>query len=412
MSDTESRSPHVHDQTVVRLEEANDPYRVDDLEPLTQLWGKPCFEMVQLPPQQPLDPSSKQLDGVESVARGRFSFDADPPCIVRQDYKELWDEMQVHRQRRSKGFCLWGQPGNGKTCALDIFSLICVEREIPFLCYTLGAPAGVLVLVVDGQPRVFSIPRDNFELLEFKVDNFFFVEPGDGDATFGDMATSSAKFLPRTTMVLATSSHPRRFSEWAKQRSALSATIKLVTREEALAVWILKDSPQQSGNLSDHSSAIKFDKLQLKLGKDVPDEGYPADVVEQDMTDPLVEIAPGVKVYTPIFRYHTVGPDLRRIFSEVEPELAPDDSTFMDHILDDVPVDRFLRDAKRLIQQHRSVAHSELCLEYDQIFYLVPSPLNVPVGKRWTPKVRYKTIVPSTFTALRLRDEMAKWDFD
>ncbi|GAA6014970.1 hypothetical protein JCM10207_008689 [Rhodosporidiobolus poonsookiae] len=414
MSDTEPRPPHVSDKTIARLEANHDPDLVEHLEPLTQLWGKPCFEMVQLPFPQLSDHPLKRLDGVESVPHARFTFDADPPRIAFLDYKELWDEMQVYRKAGIQGFCLWGQPGNGKSSALDIFSLICVEREIPFLRWTLGEDTGYLVLVVDGQPRVFSVPRGEIKRLEFKVDNFFFVDSGDRDATFGEMAKSSGKFLPRTTMVLATSPRPSRFSEWVKQRSALYATIKLVTREEALAVWILKDSPQQSSNFSDHSSAIKFDELTLKLGEDVPDEGYPEDVVEQDMADPLVEIVPGLKVYTPIFRYHAVGPDLRRIFLPVKPKLALDAPTFMDHIVDDLPIASVLREPneiQRVVERHVSVAQPGELPGYHQIFYHAPMPSEAP-DSRWTSNIECKTTIPSAFVAQRLVEETAKLELD
>ncbi|GAA6022728.1 hypothetical protein JCM10207_008080 [Rhodosporidiobolus poonsookiae] len=388
---SEGRSPHISDDTVSWLEEVRDHKRASRLDALAALWGRPCFEMVKLPPLDPSNPVSKALDGVQAVPRARLSLDDDPPRVFRQDYCTLWKGMSVHRDRQGKAFVIWGQPGNGKSCALDVYTFICVEQEVPVLRWKLGASVGFLIVVVDKVPRTFTVPSDSFDKIDFKRDNFFFVDAGDpSDKIGGFMASSPGGFLPRTTMVLATSPRPDRYSEWRLQGAPTLSLPDPVT-----------------------ATPIKFDQLQFQLPT-IPPDGYPDSIVASDLSPLFSADAGGNLFYSPLFLYHALGPDLRRLFSPPlvsVSDLPADDSAYMDDVLDAIPFDDILADAKvlkSLLKPPGNVSPTAVSAGSRQLFYHAPSPGSDKPASRWTRPVQFETRILSAPAGDRVRSLVTK----
>ncbi|GAA6018637.1 hypothetical protein JCM10207_008989 [Rhodosporidiobolus poonsookiae] len=407
--DEAPRSPHVTNKTVALLEKVHEPVPVVDehlQKSLSALWGQPCFELVTLDPAASSTATGRRLGGVKTVPRARISLDHGPPRVVREDYKALWDGMQQRRMNlRIEGFAIWGQPGSGKSYALDIYTLVCIEQRIPVLRYEVGVDKGSLVIVVDGEPRLYSIPSRHFGSLDFKVDNYLLIDSSDlSNAISGKFCTSHHSFLPRTTMVLATSPHEPRYRAWAKHRSVLFATMALPSRGEVIAMSMLNDTASTEIGLSDANSAVSFHDIDFDIPSGFPEGGYADDVVEADMSDPLVELSTGYFIFAPLYQYHGNGPDARRIFRmhTVSPSLRK--PALEDELLRYLPFSIF-----EMIRCWPGAATSLFngAGKGHDMFYHTPL-LEGSHAERWTNFVECKTIVPSTVLAERLFSAVAK----
>ncbi|BGP12589.1 hypothetical protein JCM10213v2_000506 [Rhodosporidiobolus nylandii] len=305
-------SPHVSAASLAILEKIHQsrdedrPFLPADLQGAdgyADTWGKPAFAEIPVPADNPLLAS-------RTLPCTTFSLYNSTPRLVRADHREMINGFEWLRKKKlAKGGVIWGQPGNGKSCSLEIVMSFCAERKIPFVFHRLGHEVALVVIETDQGGRVYIISPSMFGDIQFTVLNYVLFDAGAHQVGVPALYAHSA-IAPSSFVLLASSPQPGRYKDFAKERGARFFTVELLSREEVLAFDAVRTIGLSLPAMS--VASVPFDSLALDIPSGIPFGGYTDEQIEAD-TSPLTIEVDGLPAWSLLTKYHYRGSNYRRV---------------------------------------------------------------------------------------------------
>ncbi|GAA5828698.1 hypothetical protein JCM11251_005842 [Rhodosporidiobolus azoricus] len=363
-----------------------------NLSALVRFWGEPCFEQVTLP---------SAIDKVTTACRVRvhreYGGDSEGLVLVREDYRDLWEGI---RSLRSKAFVLWGQAGSGKSVALHVFALICIENCVPFVRYRIGSGRAKLVIKTSVGPRLYEVAIGDLPDLHFLEEAFFLVDSWSDIQPESGVIEFAQKRKIKT--VLASGPSPTAYRGFSKHLQAQYATIKLFSREEALALCMLRDLPPSP---ADSTTFTRFSSLAFTLSSGFPEGGYTREVIASDSVPLTFTNSAGRTNYSPMIHFHLLGPDMHVFFRQNEPRKGRDVADDLFEHYDFPSLFAYPATVADVVRGYIESWPGLSC-----VFFLAPKPVTT-VQARWTYWRSFTPTVPNSFIRSRVISAVAQlWD--